>query len=158
MINEPTAAALAYGLEKMSAQLKRILVFDMGGGTTDISVLNIEEGVIEVISSRGDTHCGGQDIDQLLLKLCMDDFKTKTGVDLKNNKRAIARLRNQCRAAKHSLSSQLCALIEADSITPDHDFSMDISRAEFENLCESTFLKCIAPLTPALSDAKLNKN
>ena len=157
MINEPTAAALAYGLDKMSAQMKRVVVFDMGGGTTDISVLQIEGGIIEVISSRGDTHLGGQDIDELLLKHCMDDFYNKNAVHLENNKRAVARLRNQCRQVKHNLTDQLNAVIEADSITPEHDFDMTLSRAVFENICAATFQKTLEPLEPALADAQITK-
>ena len=92
IINEPTAAAIAYGLDKMQAQAKRIAVFDMGGGTLDVSILMIEQGVIEVMATRGDTHLGGQDIDELLVKHCIADFKTKTNVDVTNNARAKARL------------------------------------------------------------------
>ena len=84
-MNEPTAAAIAYGLDKMQSSMKRIVVFDLGGGTLDVSVLTIEEGVIEVMATRGDTHLGGQDIDELLIKHCMTDFKTKYSIDLSNN-------------------------------------------------------------------------
>jgi molecular chaperone DnaK (HSP70) len=105
IINEPTAAALAYGLERMQAERKQILVFDLGGGTFDVSVLSIEQGIIEVLATRGDTHLGGQDIDEVLYKMCMEDFKTRFGIDLKKNSRAKARLRLQCTRAKHSLSS-----------------------------------------------------
>ena len=85
IVNEPTAAAIAYGLDKMQSSMKRIVVFDLGGGTLDVSVLTIEEGVIEVMATRGDTHLGGQDIDELLIKHCMADFKTKYSIDLSNN-------------------------------------------------------------------------
>lgn len=105
IINEPTAAALAYGLERMQAERKQILVFDLGGGTFDVSVLSIEQGVIEVLATRGDTHLGGQDIDEVLYKMCIEDFKTRFGTDLKTNSRAVARLRLQCTRAKCLLSS-----------------------------------------------------
>ena len=139
MVNEPTAAAIAYGLEKKTQEEKQILVFDLGGGTLDVSILRIEEEAIEVLSTRGDTHLGGQDIDDILVKHCMQDFKTKFNVDLKNNKRAISRLLNQVRRAKHQLSSAHSSTIEAESLAEDKDYALSLSRALFEQLCQPVF-------------------
>merc|ERR1711912_208162 len=105
IINEPTAAAIAYGLDKQSAQEKNILIFDLGGGTFDVSLLTIEEGIFEVKATNGHTHLGGEDFDNKLVDFCMADFKKKTGIDIKNNARASRRLRTQCEKAKRVLSS-----------------------------------------------------
>ena len=129
IINEPTAAAIAYGLDRMQAELKRIVVYDMGGCTLDVSVLNIEDGVIEVLATRGDTHLGGQDIDELLVQHCMEDFKSQFGIDLTNNNRAKARLKNQANRAKHQLSASLNTVIDAESLAQDNDYSLNLSRA-----------------------------
>ena len=116
IINEPTAAAIGYGLEKMQQSAKTVLVYDLGGGTLDVSILRIEESVIEVLATRGDTHLGGQDIDNLLLQACIKDFKRRFQIDLKNNKRAISRLLNQIRHAKHQLSYGFEVEIEVESL------------------------------------------
>lgn len=119
--------------------MKRIVVFDMGGGTLDVSVLMIEDGVIEVMATRGDTHLGGQDMDEILIKHCMDDFKNRFGIDLSNNNRARARLRNQSRQAKEQLSTMMSTMIEAESLAEDNDYSLNLSRAQFEQLMEPIF-------------------
>lgn len=157
IINEPTAAAIAYGLDKMQAQAKRIAVFDMGGGTLDVSILCIEQGVIEVMATRGDTHLGGQDIDELLVKHCIADFKTKTNVDVTNNARAKARLQNQVNHAKHQLSATLSTVIDVESLSGDNDFSLNMNRAQFEELIAPILNRCLPPLTQALTDANLTK-
>lgn len=93
IINEPTAAAIAYGLDRQQAREKNILIFDLGGGTFDVSILTIEDGIFEVKATNGHTHLGGEDFDNKLVDYCMDDFKRKTGIDIKNNPRALRRLR-----------------------------------------------------------------
>merc|ERR1711977_170706 len=105
IINEPTAAAIAYGLDKQSAQEKNILIFDLGGGTFDVSLLTIEEGIFEVKATNGHTHLGGEDFDNKLVDYCINDFKKKTGNDIKGNARALRRLRTQCEKAKRILPS-----------------------------------------------------
>ena len=155
IINEPTAAAIAYGLNKTQAQLQRVLVFDLGGGTFDISVLQIEDGVIEVLSTRGDTALGGQNFDEILLNYLINDIKTRHEIDLSKNKRAVARLRLQATRAKHALSSQMNSVIEVESISNDIDYEHTLSRATFENLCEGLFNRCIPPMKDALKDANL---
>ena len=110
-------------------------MYDFGGGTLDVSVLNIEDGVIEVMATRGDTHLGGQDIDELLVQHCMTDFKSKFNIDLSTNNRAKARLKNQCNRAKHQLSASMNAVIDAESLAEDNDYSLSLSRAQFETIC-----------------------
>jgi L1 cell adhesion molecule like protein len=105
IINEPTAAAIAYGLDRKEVQERNILIFDLGGGTFDVSILSIEEGIFEVKSTNGNTHLGGEDFDMKLVDYCREDFKRKTGVDIRNNPRALRRLRTQCEKAKRILSS-----------------------------------------------------
>lgn len=141
----------------MQAQAKRIAVFDMGGGTLDVSILCIEQGVIEVMATRGDTHLGGQDIDELLVKHCIADFKTKTNVDVTNNARAKARLQNQVNHAKHQLSATLSTVIDVESLSGDNDFSLNMNRAQFEELIAPILNRCLPPLTQALTDANLTK-
>ena len=132
IINEPTAAAIAYGLNEMQESMKRVFVFDLGGGTFDVSVLQIEDGVIEVLATRGDSYLGGADIDEALVLHCFNDLKKKFGVDLTKNKRTLSRLRKQCEKAKHELSFRKEVFIECEAITSEIDFSMRLSRAEFE--------------------------
>lgn len=105
IINEPTAAAIAYGLDKKSDKEKNVLIFDLGGGTFDVSLLTIEEGIFEVKATNGHTHLGGEDFDSRLVNFCIAEFKKKTGIDITNNARATRRLRTQCEKAKRILSS-----------------------------------------------------
>ena len=130
----------------------------MGGGTLDVSILNIEEGVIEVIATRGDTHLGGQDIDELIVKHCLQDFKTKYNIDLTNNARAKARLQNQVNHAKHQLSATMSTVIDVESLSGDNDYSLNMTRLEFEQLCAPIFQRCLPPMTEALTDACLAKS
>ena len=104
----------------------------MGGGTLDVSILNIEQGVIEVIATRGDTHLGGQDIDELIVKHCLQDFKTRFNIDLTTNARAKARLQNQVNHAKHQLSATMSTVIDVESLSGDNDYSLNMTRLEFE--------------------------
>ena len=157
IINEPTAAAIAYGLDKQSAQEKNILIFDLGGGTFDVSLLTIEEGIFEVKATNGHTHLGGEDFDNKLVDFCMADFKKKTGNDIIKNPRALRRLRTQCEKAKRILSSAHQAPIECETLAEGEDYNTNISRAKFEELCMDLFRKCMPPVENVLKDAQIGK-
>ena len=157
IINEPTAASLAYGLDKKSGN-KNILIFDCGGGTFDLSILNIDDGVFEVLSTAGNTHLGGEDFDNILVEHFCREFRQKHKKDLKTNARALRRLRTACEKAKRTLSSTTSASIELDSLVDGIDFYTSLTRARFENLCDSLFKNCIHPIDNLLVDAKLTKN
>jgi len=162
IINEPTAAAIAYGLDKKGSATKEsnILIFDCGGGTFDVSVLNIDDSVFEVKATAGDTHLGGEDFDTLLVQHFMTEFKRKhrTQTDLVDNKRALRRLRTACERAKRTLSTSTVANIELDSLHEGKDFNSAITRAKFENLCDALFRKTMIPVEQVLRDSKLAKN
>ena len=159
IINEPTAAALAYGLEKNPSGEKNVLIFDLGGGTFDVSVLTIDEGsFFEVLSTAGNTHLGGEDFDNRMVDHCVEEFKRKYKTDLKGNPRALRRLRTACERAKRTLSSTTQANIEIDSLSDGNDFYTRISRAKFEELCMDLFLSCLEPLKEALTESKLDKS
>jgi heat shock protein 1/8 len=159
IINEPTAAALAYGLDKKHVGEQNVVVFDMGGGTHDVSLISIDDGVFEVKATSGDTHLGGEDIDNVLVEWCVQEFEKKNrNTDIKNNARALRRLRTACERAKRTLSSATQASIEVDSLIDGNDLSIIITRARFESLCESIFKRTIAPLEHVLRDAKMSKD
>ena len=159
IINEPTAAALAYGLDKVEQKgEKNILVFDCGGGTHDVSILTLDEGVFEVKATGGDGHLGGSDFDNLLVQFCTDEFKRKNKVDISSNIRALRRLRNICERAKMTLSTATQTNIEVDSLAEGIDFQLTITRAKFESLCDSLFRRTIAPIDRCLADAKMSKD
>lgn len=159
IINEPTAAALAYGLDKNLSGEKNVLIFDLGGGTFDVSILTIDDGsLFEVRSTAGDTHLGGEDIDNRMVNHFVEEFKRKYKKDLKGNSRALRRLRTACERAKRSLSSSTQASIEIDSLAEGIDFYSKITRAKFEELCHDLFRSCLEPVEKALRDAKLQKN
>jgi heat shock 70kDa protein 1/2/6/8 len=158
MINEPTAAAIAYGLDKTTQGERNVLIFDLGGGTFDVSLLTIEDGVFEVKATAGDTHLGGSDFDHLITEHLSKEFTKKHNIDISNNKRAIRRLRTAAEAAKRALSSGTKATIELDSLAEGIDFSSVLTRAKFENLCMELFNKCIAPVELVLTDAKMSKS
>ena len=159
IINEPTAAALAYGLDKNLSGEKNVLIFDLGGGTFDVSILTIDDGsLFEVRSTAGDTHLGGEDIDNRMVNHFVEEFKRKYKKDLKGNTRALRRLRTACERAKRSLSSSTQASIEIDSLAEGIDFYSKITRAKFEELCNDLFRSCLEPVEKALRDAKLQKN
>ena len=157
IINEPTAAALAYGLEKKKEE--KICVFDLGGGTFDVSVLEVEEGSVEVLSTNGDTHLGGDDFDEELINFIADDFKKKEGVDLRKDPMALQRLREAAEKAKKELSSSQNTDINLPFITADASgakhLQMSISRAQFERLIDKLVERCRKPVVQALADAKL---
>jgi heat shock protein 1/8 len=157
IINEPTAAAIAYGLDKKAASEKHVLIFDLGGGTFDVSLLTIEEGIFEVKATNGHTHLGGEDFDNRLVDYCCAEFKKKTGLDVKNNARSIRRLRTQCEKAKRILSSAHQAPIECESLAEGTDFNTTISRAKFEELCMDLFRQCMPPVENVLKDSGLAK-
>ncbi|ESL05364.1 glucose-regulated protein 78 [Trypanosoma rangeli SC58] len=156
IINEPTAAAIAYGLNK--AGEKNILVFDLGGGTFDVSLLTIDEGFFEVVATNGDTHLGGEDFDNNMMRYFVDMLKKKKGVDIGKDQKALARLRKACEAAKRQLSSHPEARVEVDSLTEGFDFSEKITRAKFEELNMELFKGTLVPVQRVLEDAKLKKS
>merc|ERR1719399_918362 len=157
IINEPTAAAIAYGLDKKSGGEKNVLIFDLGGGTFDVSVLNIDGGMFEVKATAGDTHLGGEDFDNRLVNHFVNEFKRKNKKDLTTNKRALRRLRTACERAKRTLSSSAQTSIEIDSLFEGIDFYTSISRARFEELCSGQFRGTLDPAEKALRDAKMDK-
>nr|3KVG_A Chain A, Heat shock 70 (HSP70) protein [Cryptosporidium parvum Iowa II]3KVG_B Chain B, Heat shock 70 (HSP70) protein [Cryptosporidium parvum Iowa II]3L4I_A Chain A, Heat shock 70 (HSP70) protein [Cryptosporidium parvum Iowa II]3L4I_B Chain B, Heat shock 70 (HSP70) protein [Cryptosporidium parvum Iowa II]3L6Q_A Chain A, Heat shock 70 (HSP70) protein [Cryptosporidium parvum Iowa II]3L6Q_B Chain B, Heat shock 70 (HSP70) protein [Cryptosporidium parvum Iowa II] len=158
IINEPTAAAIAYGLDKKGTGERNVLIFDLGGGTFDVSLLTIEDGIFEVKATAGDTHLGGEDFDNRLVEFCVQDFKRKNrGMDLTTNARALRRLRTQCERAKRTLSSSTQATIELDSLYEGIDYSVAISRARFEELCADYFRATLAPVEKVLKDAGMDK-
>jgi len=159
IINEPTAAAIAYGLDKKKgAQECNVLIFDLGGGTFDVSILTIEEGIFEVKSTAGDTHLGGEDFDNRMVDHFVNEFKRKHKKDLTGNKRALRRLRTACERAKRTLSASAQASIEIDSLFEGIDFYTSITRARFEELCSDLFKGTLDPVEKALRDAKLDKS
>ncbi|CAF1428959.1 unnamed protein product [Adineta steineri] len=157
LINEPTAAAIAYGLAKKVSDERNILIFDLGGGTCDASVLTIDEGVFEVKSIAGDTHLGGEDFDNRMVAHFVQEFKSKNNEDLSQNKRGLCRLRTACERAKRALSSSSQASIETDSLHEGIDFYSTITRARFEELCGDLFRSTLEPVEKALRDAKMDK-
>merc|ERR1712233_39124 len=159
IINEPTAAAIAYGLDKKKGSAEcNVLIFDLGGGTFDVSILTIEEGIFEVKSTAGDTHLGGEDFDNRMVDHFVNEFKRKHKKDMKGNKRALRRLRTACERAKRTLSASAQANIEIDSLFEGIDFYTSITRARFEELCSDLFKGTLDPVEKALRDAKLDKN
>jgi len=157
IINEPTAAAIAYGLDRQQANERNILIFDLGGGTFDVSLLAIEEGIFEVKATNGHTHLGGEDFDNKLVDFCMNDFKKKSGLDISKNPRALRRLRTQCEKAKRILSSAHQAPIECETLAEGEDYNTNISRAKFEELCMDLFRKCMPPVENVLKDSQVGK-
>lgn len=159
IINEPTAAALAYGLDKNLKGEKNVLIFDLGGGTFDVSILTIDEGsMFEVRSTAGDTHLGGEDFDNRLVNYFVEEFMRKHQRDLKKNTRAIRRLRTACERAKRTLSSSTEASIEIDALFDGIDFYSKITRARFEEMCMDLFRSTLEPVEKALQDSKLGKS
>ena len=160
IINEPTAAAIAYGLDKKKSGggEQNILIFDLGGGTFDVSVLSIDDGIFEVKATAGDTHLGGEDFDNRMVDHFVNEFKRKHKKDISTNKRALRRLRTACERAKRTLSSAAQANIEIDSLFEGIDFYTSITRARFEELCSDLFKGTLEPVEKALRDSKLDKS
>ena len=161
IINEPTAAAIAYGLDKRNENNgaeKNVLIFDLGGGTFDVSLLTIEEGIFEVKATAGDTHLGGEDFDNRLLQHFIQEFKRKHKKDITGNPKALRRLRTACERAKRTLSSTAQTSVEIDSLFEGVDFYTSITRARFEELCMDLFRKCMDPVEKCLRDSKMDKS
>jgi heat shock protein 5 len=156
IINEPTAAAIAYGMDQKGE--KNILVFDLGGGTFDVSALTIDNGVFEVMATNGDTHLGGEDFDQRVMEYLLKTFKKKTGLDASGDKKALQKLRRAVENAKKSLSNQHQVRVEIEAFFEGQDFSEPLSRAKFEELNIDLFKKTLVPLERVLKDAKLDKH
>ncbi len=157
IINEPTAAAIAYGLDKVNNE-KNILIFDCGGGTFDVSLLTLDDGVFEVKATGGNGHLGGEDFDNRLLNFCVEEFKKKTKVDITGNARAMRRLKTACERAKRTLSTATTTGIEVDALADGKDFNTTITRARFEELCGDIFRKTMEPVEQVLRDAKKSKS
>ncbi|KAG2408087.1 hypothetical protein LR48_Vigan01g242700 [Vigna angularis] len=160
IINEPTAAAIAYGLDKKASRKgeQNVLIFDLGGGTFDVSILTIEEGIFEVKATAGDTHLGGEDFDNRLVNHFVTEFKRKHKKDISGNARALRRLRTACERAKRTLSSTAQTTIEIDSLYEGIDFYATITRARFEEMNMDLFRKCMEPVEKCLRDAKIDKS
>jgi len=157
IINEPTAAAIAYGLDKKGAE-KNVLIFDLGGGTFDVSLLSIEEGIFEVKSTAGDTHLGGEDFDNNMVEYFTQEFKRKHKKDITANPRSLRRLRTACERAKRTLSTSTQAHLEIDSLFEGIDFNTTITRAKFEDMNIHHFKKCMEPIERVLIDAQVSKS
>eukprot|EP00934_Nitzschia_sp_Nitz4_P000513 Nitzschia sp. Nitz4//scaffold275_size25065//10967//12990//NITZ4_008333-RA/size25065-snap-gene-0.1-mRNA-1//-1//CDS//3329545300//513//frame0 len=157
IINEPTAAALAYGLNQGDDE-KKVLVFDLGGGTFDVSLLELGGGMLDVMATNGDTHLGGEDFDSLLVEHFAKEIKKKLRKDVSKNDRVLRRLRTECEKVKRTLSSVTETMIELDSLVDGKDFSSKITRARFESLCMDLFKKTLEPVENVLSDAGVSKD
>lgn len=161
IINEPTAAAVAYGLDQKSSSEKNVLIFDCGGGTHDVTLVSIDDGVFEVKATAGDTHLGGEDFDTVMVDFFVNEFVRKnkhvTKDNVMDNKRAMRRLRTACERAKRVLSSSASASVEIDSFYDGADFYSSISRARFEEITSDLIQRCIDPVSTVLTDAKMSK-
>jgi len=157
IINEPTAAAIAYGLDKKGDE-RNVLIFDLGGGTFDVSLLTIEDGIFEVKATAGDTHLGGEDFDNRMVNHFVQEFKRKNKKDITGNARSMRRLRTACERAKRTLSSSTQTSIEIDSLFEGVDFFSSITRARFEELCMDLFRGTMEPVEKVLRDSKMSKN
>jgi len=157
IINEPTAAAIAYGLDQDNVEDQNVLVFDLGGGTFDVTLLNLDEGVFDVLSSEGDTHLGGEDFDQRVMQYFIKQMQKKSNVDVSGDKRALQKLRKEVERVKRALSSQAQARLEIEDIVPGHDFQETLTRARFEELNNDLFKRTLKPVESVLKRAGLDK-
>ena len=158
IINEPTAACIAYGLDSKCTKEKTILIFDCGGGTHDVSLLTVEDGVFEVIATAGNTHLGGEDFDNRLVTHFVTEFKRKHKKDMKDSKKSLRRLRTASEKAKRILSSATSTILEVDSLFDGIDFNTNITRARFEDLCGDLFREALEPVEKVLQDAQKGKS
>ncbi|KAF0910231.1 hypothetical protein E2562_001424 [Oryza meyeriana var. granulata] len=158
IINEPTAAAIAYGLDKKGAEMMNVLVYDLGGGTFDVSVLSLDHGVFEVLATSGDTHLGGEDFDRRVMDHFIRLVKRRHGRDIGNDGRALGKLRRECERAKRALSSQHQVRVEIEALFDGVDFSETLTRAKFEELNMDLFKKTLGPVRKAIADAKLKRS
>ena len=157
LINEPTAAAIAYGLENNFKEKKNVCVFDLGGGTFDVTILEIDNKKFTVKAIGGDSHLGGEDFDNELIKFCIEKFKEDTDIDISHNQKALRRLKIACEKLKIELSTLEDSVIEVQSLSEGTDFKTLITREEFENICQTKFNKCIETLKNTLDDSKISK-
>ena len=157
IINEPTAAAIAYGLDKVSSEEKNVLVFDLGGGTFDVSLLSVTDGVFEVLSTNGDTHLGGEDFDQRVMEYFVKVIKKKMGKDVRKDTRAMQKLRREVEKAKRALSNHHQTSIDIESLIDGQDFSETLTRAKFEELNMDLFKNTLKPVMKVLEDGELTK-
>ena len=157
IINEPTAAAIAYGLNENTSEEKNVLVFDLGGGTFDVSLLTIADGVFEVVATNGDTHLGGEDFDQRVMDHFVKLFKKKTGKDLRKDDRAVQKLRREVEKAKRALSSAHQTKVEVEALFDGQDFSETLTRAKFEELNMDLFRSTMKPVKKVLEDGSMSK-
>ncbi|KAF7367614.1 hypothetical protein MSAN_00824800 [Mycena sanguinolenta] len=157
IINEPAAAALAYGLDPQSEAEKKVLIFDLGGGTLDVSLLNISGGIFAVMATAGDAHLGGEDFNNALLEHFKNEFKRKSQLDISGDARALRRLRGACERAKRTLSSVTQTTVEVDSLFRGEGFSASITRARFEEINAAMFKSTIKPVEKVLKDAKMSR-
>ena len=158
IINEPTACCLTFGLEKNFSGERNVLVFDCGGGTFDVSLITIDDGLFEVKATAGDTHLGGEDFDNRMVAHFVEEFKRKNKLDVSTNQRALRRLKTACERAKRTLSTSTSASIEIDAFYEGKDFYSSITRARFEELCGDLFRSCLDPVEKVLRDAKMDKS
>jgi heat shock protein 5 len=157
IVNEPSAAAIAYGLDKKSGE-KNVIVFDLGGGTFDVSLLTIDDGVFEVLATSGDTHLGGEDFDQRITDHFCKLFQKKNGVDIKTDSRALQKLKSEVEKAKRDLSSVIQVKITIEGLINGIDFDETLTRARLEELCADLFKKTITPVQTVLDDAGMKKS
>lgn len=157
IINEPTAAAIAYGMDKKTAKERHVIIFDCGGGTHDVTLLSIEDGIFEVKATAGDDHLGGEDFDNVLVDFFAKEFKRKSKKDLTGNPRSLRRLRTACERAKRNLSSSATSTIEIDGLFDGEDFMTSVTRARFEEMCADLFKRTMEPVDKVLQDAKMSK-
>ena len=158
VVNEPTAAALAYGLDKTDQKERQVLVYDLGGGTFDVSILTIEEGVFEVQSTAGDTHLGGEDFDNRVINYFAKKYNKENDVDITKDAKTMGKLKREVEKAKRTLSSQKTTKIEIESFHKGNDFSETLTRAKFEELNNDLFKKTLKPVEQVLKDAKMKKS
>jgi heat shock 70kDa protein 1/2/6/8 len=154
IINEPTAAALAYGLNKKN--ISNVLIFDCGGGTHDVTLLELDNGLFEVLATCGNSHLGGRDFDNKLLQYCIDDFNSKFHTNIENNSRSIEKLKTECEKTKRLLSELYQVTIDIENLYDGHDYIVNISRSKFEELCDSLFRETLYPVDNVLTDANLS--
>lgn len=158
LLAEPTSACIAYGLNEKKGGERKVVIFDLGGGTFDVSLLTVEDGIFEVRATSGDTHLGGQDFDTRIVDWAAEEFRKKTKIDIRGNSRALARLRLVAERAKKTLSIAATAALEIDSLADGNDLQLTLTRAKFESLCEDLFRKCMGPVEAVLRDSKFSKS
>jgi heat shock 70kDa protein 1/2/6/8 len=157
LLAEPTSACIAYGLNEKGPGERKVVIFDLGGGTFDVSLLTVEDGVFEVRATSGDTHLGGQDFDNRVVEWMIEEFKKKTKLDIRSNPKALARSRLAAEKAKKTLSTATQTSIEIDSLAEGQDLQLTLTRAKFESLCDDLFRKCMGPVEQVLRDSKMSK-